>query len=164
MKMSIRFLEFMPWLLQWEGETYENDPDDPGGATKYGIDQRSHPNEDIRNLTKERAYEIYFSEYWTRMRCDQLPRMVGEVCMNIGVNAGKSRAGKWLQAIVGADVDGIIGAGTVRATLRMDRPEWISELLIRRTEEHYRSIARGRLAKFLKGWLNRNNSLREYLK
>lgn len=157
-----RFLKFVPFILTWEGEVYENDPDDNGGATKYGIDQRSHPKEDIRNLTKERAYEIYFEEYWSRCRCEELPVSVGEVVMNIAVNCGPGRAGKWLQQAVSATPDGVIGPKTIAAA-KLASPTHLANDLIDRTEEHYRSIGRGKLAKFLKGWLNRNNSLRKWL-
>jgi lysozyme family protein len=167
-----RFLAFMPFIFEWEGG-YDNDPDDPGGETKYGIDKRSHPNEDIKNLTKERAQEIYFAEYWQKARCEELPKNVGEVVMNIAVNAGHGRAGKWLQQACnefysGSDlvVDGSIGPKTIAAAVEVEQlfpHKVLAEALLDRTEQHYRSIARGRLAKFLKGWLNRNNSLRRWV-
>lgn len=154
----------MPFIFEWEGG-YDNDPDDPGGETKYGIDKRSHPNEDIKNLSKARAQQIYFAEYWQKNRCDELPHRVGEVVMNIAVNAGSGRSGKWLQQAINQQqnlvvVDGAIGPKTVAAANTCDRVI-LAEALLDRTEEHYRSIARGRLAKFLKGWLNRNNDLRQ---
>ena len=164
--MSPRFANFMPFIFAWEGG-YDNDPDDPGGETKYGIDKRSHPKEDIKNLTRARASEIYWQEYWQRNRCEELPPRVGEVVMNIAVNAGSARAGKWLQQALnrhyGASLaeDGQIGSKTVVVARAILDPSNLAEALLDRTEEHYRSIARGRLAKFLKGWLNRNNDLRK---
>lgn len=151
----------MPFIFEWEGG-YDNDPDDPGGETKYGIDKRSHPGEDIKNLTKDRAREIYWQEYWLKAKCEQLPPRAGEVVMNIAVNAGHGRASKWLQQALGVTADGIIGPKTLQAAALYTGD--LSEKLLDRTEEHYRSIARGRLAKFLRGWLNRNNSLRRYVK
>lgn len=166
--MTPRFLAFMPFIFEWEGG-YDNDPDDPGGETNFGIDKRSHPNEDIRGLAKERASEIYFKDYWTKNRCEELPAKVGEVVMNIAVNAGSGRAGKWLQQAINGHgvnlvVDGEIGDKTVAAANSGGtRVLQLPEQLLDRTEEHYRSIAHGRLAKFLKGWLNRNNALREWV-
>lgn len=162
MQSDPRFLKWLDWLLQWEGTVYENDPDDPGGATKYGIDQRSHPKEDIRNLTKEHASEIYWNEYWTRCRAHEMPGKVGEVVANIAVNAGHGRASRWLQELVGAVPDGVIGQKTLAAVWQFN-PSTLAELLLARTEQHYRSIAKGRLAKFLGGWLNRNNDLRRFI-
>ncbi len=151
----------MPFIFEWEGG-YDNDPDDPGGETNFGIDKRSHPNEDIKHLTKERAAEIYWESYWSKIRGDLLPAKVGEVCMNIAVNAGYGRAAKWLQEAVGAVPDGVIGPATIAAAEKHE-PDSLARKLLDRTEAHYRSIANGKLAKFLKGWLNRNNSLRAWV-
>ena len=52
---------------------YVNDPRDPGGETKFGISKRAHPNEDITNLTYERALEIYKTEYWDAHQLDSKP-------------------------------------------------------------------------------------------
>ena len=43
---------------------FSDDPDDPGGPTKYGICQRDHPAVDIRNLTLDGAVAIMAAEYW----------------------------------------------------------------------------------------------------
>lgn len=156
--MTERFQNFMPFVFEWEGG-YDNDPDDPGGETKYGIDKQSHPNEDIKNLTRERAQEIYWESYWQPLHCDEFPPMAGEVAMNIGVNAGKARAVKWSQEIVGVTPDGSLGPKTLAAIRTFSGP--LAKALLDRTEIHYRSIAHGKLAKFLAGWLNRNNALRK---
>lgn len=37
---------------------------DRGGETKYGISKRAFPNEDIANLTLERAQALAFEHYW----------------------------------------------------------------------------------------------------
>ena len=47
----------------WRGG-YHNDPDDPGGETKWGICKRDHPNVDIKNLTLDQADAIYRKQYW----------------------------------------------------------------------------------------------------
>lgn len=162
MTTNARFLNWFNWLMQWEGTTFENDPDDPGGATKFGIDQRSHPKENIRALTRERAMEIYWDEYWTAVHAQDLPDAVGEVVANIAVNAGRGRASRWLQEAVGAVVDGKIGAMTIHAAWTK-KPSDVANALLDRTAKHYRGIAQGKLAKFYKGWMNRNNSLRQHL-
>ena len=149
MDQHARFTRWLEWLFKWEGTVYENDPDDPGGETRWGIDKRSHPAEDIRHLTRDRAAEIYWNEYWSKCKAHLMPAGVGEVVANIAVNAGHSRASRWLQAVLNVPQDGMIGPKTLE--------------LLQRTEAHYRSIAKGRLAKFLRGWLNRNNDLRSFI-
>jgi len=156
--MTPRFLAFWPFILEWEGSAYENDPDDEGGETKYGIDKRSHPNEDIKHLTEDRAKQIYFDSYWTKVRAEDLPLGVGEVCMDIGVNNGISRAAKWLQQDVGATADGIIGDKTIEASTA--KGSAVAFDLLDRREQFYNDIAVGRMRKYLKGWLNRNHALR----
>jgi len=49
-----KFDEIIEVVLEHEGG-YVNDPDDPGGETNFGIAKRSHPDVDIKNLTKEGA-------------------------------------------------------------------------------------------------------------
>jgi hypothetical protein len=100
---SARFDHFIPWILLWETEfkkghygdwdyvRVEHDPDDPGGATKYGIDQRSHPHVDIENLTKPGAIHLYWLE-WVSAGIEAMPAKYGEVYFNCHVNAGPGRA------------------------------------------------------------------------
>ena len=44
----------------------------PGGTTKYGIDQASHPGVDVANLTQDQAVAIYHQE-WLAHNLDALP-------------------------------------------------------------------------------------------
>ena len=57
------FYQEIKHVLKREGG-YVNDPDDPGGETKYGISKRAHPDVDIASLTPESAAEIYKDYYW----------------------------------------------------------------------------------------------------
>lgn len=137
--MTQRFLDFMPFIFEWEGETYENDPDDPGGATKFGIDQRSHPGVDIRHLTKDQAIDIYWKE-WLQDGCEPMPSPYAEVFFNCAVNMGLGRARQFDMEIPGADAN----------------------TFLTKQEAYYHHLAENHknLAKFLKGWLNRTTALR----
>lgn len=159
--MTPRFLNFIPFVLKWEGSTFEDDPDDKGGATKFGIDQRSHPEVNIRTLTKDDALGIYWTDYWLKVRADELPPKVGEVMMDIAVNNGRGRAIKWAQQLSGVADDGSLGPKTLAAITV--KGEALAGDLISRREAFYRDIARGRMQKFLKGWLNRNHDLKATL-
>ena len=138
--MTRRFLDFMPFIFRWEGG-YDNDPDDPGGETKFGIDKRSHPEVDIRNLTREEATEIYWRCYWVRHGCEWFAKPLGEVFFNACVNCGPGRA---------------------RALLRAAPAPPTALLFLDAQDAFYRRLAQARpgLAKFLKGWLNRTADLR----
>lgn len=164
-----RFRRALDFVLEWEtvfdrrgNPIAENDPDDPGGLTKFGIDQRSHPSVDIRSLTKETAAAIYHRDYWLSIRGHELPFPVGEVVFDIAVNNGKSRAAQWLQEALGVNMDGFIGPVTLAAARNADPTDLASKLTVRRAG-FYRSIARGKKAKFLKGWLNRNEGLKRFV-
>ena len=52
--MLVKFDEIIEVVLHHEGG-YVNDPKDPGGETNFGIAKRSHPDVDIKNLTKDGA-------------------------------------------------------------------------------------------------------------
>src|SRR5687768_4378075 len=95
--------------LKWEGG-YVNHPQDPGGATNYGItiaDVRKYVKkdatpEDVRSLTKAQAIEIYTSKYWKTnyYDCDTLDSGVDLAVFDFGVNSGPSRAKKFLDKAV----------------------------------------------------------------
>lgn len=93
--MKKDFNKALKFVLKWEGG-YSNDPRDPGGETKYGISKRSYPNEDIKNMTLERAKEIYYQNYWLKAGCDDLPYPFNIVVFDTAVNMGRSRAIKFI--------------------------------------------------------------------
>ncbi len=167
---SVRFRRALVFVLKWEtvydkkgNPVAENDPDDPGGLTKFGIDQRSHPNLNIRSLTEQTATSVYHRDYWLPVRAHELPVPVGEVLFDIAVNNGKARAVRWLQEILGVKTDGFVGPITLAAAEKSSPPSVAAKLFSRRAS-FYRSIARGKKAKFLKGWLNRIDALVDFSK
>ncbi len=149
-----RFYAFVPWILKWETEfqkghdgddnfvRVERDPADPGGTTKYGIDQRSHPGVDIAHLTKTTATEIYLSE-WVAEGCQAMPPGLGEAYYNAAVNCGVNRA-KRLLAWSGGNAKHFIGE----------------------QKAFYQRLAKARPIdkKYLQGWDNRLDDLQKYLK
>ena len=77
-----------------EGTQLTFDPQDPGGATKFGISQRSHPDVKIENLTREEAEDIYYKEYWTPLNLDNAPSpldlTIFDTAVHHGINFAKS--------------------------------------------------------------------------
>jgi lysozyme family protein len=65
------FSSVIKMILEHEGG-YVNHPSDPGGETKYGISKRAYPDIDIANLTEEDAEEIYYRDYWSKIKGDDL--------------------------------------------------------------------------------------------
>jgi len=72
---------------------YANDPDDPGGETNFGISSVYNPDVDVKNLTTEKAKQIYKERYWDKIKGDKLPaniRMqVFDTAVNMGVDTAK---------------------------------------------------------------------------
>jgi hypothetical protein len=75
----------------WEGG-YVNDPHDAGGETNMGISKRSYPDEDIKNLTRDRAVEIYYRDYWVAPGIDQIDPVLRAKVFNMGVLMGPQTA------------------------------------------------------------------------
>lgn len=91
-KMDDKFEKCMQFVFDREGRIYENNPADPGGETKFGISKKSYPELDIKNLTEERAKEIYLRDYWNPFNCDALEQRKALAVFDTAVNQGKGMA------------------------------------------------------------------------
>lgn len=87
-------------LIDEEGG-YVNNPADPGKETKYGISKRSYPNEDIPNLTVDRAKTIYFKDYWLPLEPYALPPRMKRLAFECAVNQGVGRVKGFLDSVKG---------------------------------------------------------------
>lgn len=106
-------------LLGHEGG-YVNHPTDPGGETNWGISKRAYPGEDIKNLTVERAKELYRRDYWSAIKADSMPFAVAFEVFDAAVNHGVGRASRMLQSALGLSADGIIGPVTLATAQAID--------------------------------------------
>ena len=78
-------------LLQREGGFVASDGRS-GAPANYGINQRANPDIDVRNLTPERAAEIYRERYWNPIVQAGVPEYAREAVFDFAVNAGQQRA------------------------------------------------------------------------
>jgi lysozyme family protein len=137
---------------------YVNDPRDPGGETNYGISKRSHPNEDIKNLTRERAAEIYRTDYWNPVAgrvVDMAPRLAF-LLFDSSVNQGKGAAAKMLQGVLHVAQDGIIGPKTLDAlqdAIDAHDEAWVVEQFMVARVSRYTQTSNWSL--YGKGWMVR---------
>lgn len=157
-----RFRYAVEVVLRHEGG-YVNDPDDPGGETKYGISKRSYPNLDIKRLTREKAAEIYYVDWWQRYRYDRLESIdIAAKVLDLSVNVGPRQAHVMLQRALHAAgmeyvvVDGIIGPQTIEAANRAN-PAMVIAALRAEAAAYYRRLieTNPKLAKFERGWMRR---------
>ena len=154
--MLTKFDDIIEIVLKHEGG-YVNAPKDPGGETNFGIAKRSHPDEDIKNLTKEDAKRIYYQDYWMKNRVPQLPDELKHIYFDMCVNQGRGRAVKILQQAAnakgaGLKVDGGLGPKTIGAMkgvelqrVRAYRVKYYADLVTRKPD----------LEKFYFGWFRR---------
>lgn len=111
---------------------YVNDPDDPGGATNFGVTVHTMRRlgldldgngkvdvRDVRRLDATQAVQIFLTHYFEKPGLGQLPQTLQASVFDMYVNAG-SNAVRVLQQLLcdmglGVDVDGILGPKTVAA-------------------------------------------------
>lgn len=102
-------------LITHEGG-FNNHPDDPGGATMYGVTEVVARAEGytgpMRELSLDFAKQVYKKRYWDACKCDQMPDVIRYPLFDAAVNSGPSQAIKWLQISAGVKADGIIGPMT----------------------------------------------------
>jgi len=142
-------------ILRNEGG-YVNHPNDPGGETNFGIAKKFYPDEDIKNMTKDRATYLYYKDYWTPMNLKgiQNDELVLQV-FDFGVNAGIKTSIRMLQRLVGVTDDGIIGKITTKVV--NDQPIELVDKFKMRRKIFYMNLAakKPQLQVFLRGWLRR---------
>lgn len=164
-------------LLEREGDFVDN-PDDAGGPTKYGINQhilqmwlaRGVTVDDVKNLNKRTAREIYYSWYFIKPGFSQLPMLIQPIMLDTGVNMGQKRAIKILQDALfchGIDcgpIDGKIGDRTIAAAfagIEKMGNGLITAIVNRRVIAYENSVKLNETQrKFLSGWIARAESFR----
>lgn len=127
------FAKAVGFVLDQEGG-YTNDPKDPGGETNLGIALNRHPEltaEDIRTMSRSRAANIYFDQYWTPVQGAAWPNGVDLVMLDTCVNMGPTAAVECLQAALKVQVDGKIGPATIRGARQAN----VKDLIARFTNE-----------------------------
>lgn len=149
------FSKALAFVLEREGG-YVNDPDDPGGETKFGISKRSYPAEDITNLTIARATFLYERDYWRPNKCSSFPEPLDMALLDAVVNQPPDITIKQLQAALGVTRDGKIGKQTIGAALQAADDGQLTRVI--REFLRLRILRYARLAtasKYLGGWVDR---------
>jgi lysozyme family protein len=130
---------------------YVNDPQDPGGVTKYGISQRAYPDVDIKNLALDQAKSIYRRDYWDAIHGDELPDPLSHFVFDAAVNQGVATAISMMQTALCVDVDGKIGANTLAAARASDNGVCARFMTLRAMRYMHTS----NFDRFGSGWFNR---------
>ena len=171
--------------MQREGG-YVFHPNDPGGATKYGVtlatlrqlgldinDDQIIDEQDVKDLSSEKAVDIYVEHYFNKPNISLLPDIVHENVFDMYVNSGR-RAVRLFQQLLcdmGSliSVDGEIGPQTQKAGKRLAQaaPDHLNDAYAIVRRNYYLSLGyeRPRLRKFARtnrgekgGWVIRAES------
>lgn len=63
-----------------------------GAPANFGINQRANPDIDVKNLTREKAIDLYRDRYWNVIRGDELPAEAQAAVFDAAVNQGPQKA------------------------------------------------------------------------
>lgn len=143
-----------------EGGFVDN-PEDKGGVTNMGIEQKEWPNGDIRNLTIAQAIEWYSERYVKPWMTEINSQDVLDKIFDMGVLLGIQTAVRLLQRALGfalAEQDGDFGPATLAAT--NEHQDILLPAYKDVLSRHFRWIVQqdSTQQEFLDGWLKRVNS------
>lgn len=149
-------------ILKHEGG-FVNHPKDPGGITNLGVTKKTWEAwtgkpatvADMKALTPEDVRPLYLKNYWVLAGCDSLPEPLALCVFDFAVNAGPSRAVRYLQRLIGVADDGKFGPKTRDAawTFYSKNPSEAVKQYQDKRIGYYQSLPT--FDTFGKGWLRR---------
>ena len=143
------------WIIKENEGGFSSHPKDPGGATMYGITQKTAQGHGYKGRMQDLSYaiavEIYRKNYWPDM-FDYLPRSVAFHLLDCSINHGASRCIKTLQSMLGVKDDGIFGEKTFNALININMDAFIMLFCLKRIELYSKTAGAG---VFSSGWNNR---------
>lgn len=174
--LTAKFISAYERLDAVEGG-YVDHPDDPGGATNYGITQRSwsdyrtglgRQSFPVKNLTRPDAMQFYFATYWNALGLERLSAPVAFEVLDTAVNAGirtgvlcAQRAYNFLRPAdwTALKEDGVMGPAT-RSALNHMTMQYEKQLINAMNGEqylHYRGLVlnNSKFRSFARGWAKR---------
>jgi lysozyme family protein len=177
-----RFLFAVDYVLRNEGwDKFTFDPDDPGGATKWGVTlatlKRFRKDDnldamDVAALTKSDALQIYYELYWQGKFDGITNKRLAAKLMDVYVNLPGKAAVRIMQRACNRidyqkiSVDGVWGPQTQGRIIAQNHAQYL-EQLVYLLEDYYQAVTAARRAsgkyknpdKYLKGWLARARRL-----
>ncbi|CAF0700339.1 lysozyme family protein [Candidatus Methylacidithermus pantelleriae] len=145
-------------ILDLEGRYHEYVPEDPGGRTAYGFDERTYGREFVDSLDERgatRAYEELWKEggYW------KLPPSWAFPLFIQGHNIGEVNAIKKMQESLGLPPTGVLDSTTIAKAHQNPDPSAFLE----KNLEYYTSL-HDLFPKFGRGWFARVGQIVDTLK
>jgi lysozyme family protein len=166
--MPITLDEALQFTLKWEGG-FTNHPKDPGGPTNFGIIQSRYdeyrnykklPKQSVKFITKTEYTEIYDKYYWDPVRSQWLQGTLGLVLFDTAVNMGVGGAMTRLHKALNLPIESVWTKAISDLIHESDQDKLALEICKMRIAKRYARVSeRKDQAVFLRGWLNRDNSL-----
>lgn len=161
--------EIIDRILRREGSAFTDHPADRGGPTKYGITVpvfteflgREPDIEELRNLTKATAAEIYRALYVLKPNFHRIgDERLREQLVDSGVLHGPGWTIRRLQEIAGVRADGVIGPITLKAVEFAEKTNSLGNRFMRRRVHRIGRIVQADPSQvvWLTGWLDRATS------
>ena len=181
--------KFIPILFRWEagvimksGESLEqaferakktgwsNDPSDNGGATMVGVTigtYRSYcryrgwktpSKQDLKNISYKVWRDIVYTMFWNKWKADTIEdQTIANMAVDWVWHSGASTIKK-IQALLGVTADGIVGPKTISA---LNNDDNIKNKIYQSRKSFFEGIVNRNPSqkKWLKGWMNRLNSV-----
>lgn len=163
--MPSSFNDAFDFLIKSDVEGELSDlKDDRGGLTKFGLSERTYPNLDIRNLTKDDAKKIYQKDWWSILYNDissqKIVNALFITIINVGARPGHILMQKAINVLIKDDieVDGLFGLETLDALNKCDPDQLLNTFTLILIQYYYNlDVGRGnnRLTSYLRGWVRR---------
>lgn len=135
---------------------YVNNVKDPGGETNMGIAKKYHPNEDIKNLTRERANALLYNEIWNWNGINKLPKEIRGFVFDHGIRTSPLNAIQTTHKALGIPPGGnIIGKTTLDRIQNADYEKFLQDY---QYFVHEQDKKREGYKNFGVGWDNRTSN------
>lgn len=163
-------------ILQWEG-VYDNDPDDSGRETCFGITRKYQPEwigwpvvDDLKKAQVPTsawgqqaklmgAVRVYYASLWQKHRMDEYPLQIRGIVFGGIVNQGPRVVRFCQEALTElcqpVEADGVLGPQTIAAFGRVSVDALKEKIWGKRVQAYIVAANKGNNGKYLLGWLNR---------
>lgn len=128
-------------------------------GTKWGLAAMTYPHLDIANITLEQAKEIYYNDWWLKLKMERWPNVMKYQMFDAAFNHGTGRANQFLQFAARVQDDGVIGPKTITAVNMTDPNDLVLRFLAKRLR-YFTEVKTW--AEFSKGWTLRVAQCLEY--
>ena len=162
--MSDNFKAGIDFIWRFDGYKDDSAPGE-NFRTSYGITEMTW-NSAVKDgiaegafedMTEAQAQAIYRVRFWNAIHCSEMPPGVDVMLFSSGTLAGVGHAVRFLQRIIGARVDGVVGPETIRkaGTYGVQR---LIDALATADEDWFKTLGK---PQFLRGWNRRTEECRQ---